>query len=288
MSTSLFLFVLISATLHATWNFVARRTGGNLTISWWSLWISCLFLLPFVLNVAATQGILEFVDMLSVGWWYILATGIIHTIYFWLLARAYKFGEISIVYPIARGSGIGLTGFLGWLILDENLNLPGIIGIGSICLGIFCIAFPLVKQTNSVKKGLISALGVGATIVSYSLIDKVGVNIVNPIVYIFGMFFLSGAFLTPFVIRKNAETLYTQLKSFWGSAIVISIGSTGAYLMILFAMTMGKIGYIVALREFAVAIGVILGFTFLKETITPRKVVALFMIICGLIFIKFG
>ena len=117
-----------------------------------------------------------------------------HTIYFWLLARAYKFGEISIVYPIARGSGIGLTGFLGWLILDENLNLPGIIGIGSICLGIFCIAFPLVKQTNSVKKGLISALGVGATIVSYSLIDKVGVNIVNPIVYIFGMFFLPRIF----------------------------------------------------------------------------------------------
>ena len=66
MSTSLFLFVLISATLHATWNFVARRTGGNLTISWWSLWISCLFLLPFVLNVAATQGILEFVDITPV------------------------------------------------------------------------------------------------------------------------------------------------------------------------------------------------------------------------------
>ena len=130
MSTELFVFVLLSAVLHASWNFVARRNAGNLTVFWWSLWISCLLLLPFVAGVAVSQGIEGFQAMLADGWIYVLATGIIHTFYFLLLARAYEHGEISLVYPIARGSGIGLTGSSDGCCSVNRLRRTGLLASG--------------------------------------------------------------------------------------------------------------------------------------------------------------
>ena len=288
MPTDLFVFVLLSAVLHATWNFVARRNAGNLTVFWWSLWISGLVLLPFVAGVAVSQGTAGFLSMLADGWLYVLATGIIHSFYFLLLARAYQHGEISLVYPIARGSGIGLTGFLGWLLLDESLTPFGVSGIALICIGILSMGVSILRHARDTRHGFVSALGVGATIVSYSLVDKVGVSIVHPVVYIFGMFMLSAALVTPLVAVRDRGRLWRKLGETWRSATLIGVGSTAAYLMILFAMTVGQVGYIVALREFAVVLGAMLGFIFLKERITPMKVGAVLMIVAGLVCIKLG
>lgn len=288
MSTELFLFVLLSAVLHATWNFVARRNAGDLTVFWWSLWISCLLLLPFVGGLAAGQGIPEFIAMLESGWVYVLATGIIHAFYFLLLARAYQHGEISLVYPIARGSGIGLTGFLGWLLLGESLTPFGVAGIALICVGIMAMGLSVLRSAKGARHGFVSALGVGATIVSYSLVDKVGVGIIHPVVYIFGMFMLSGALVTPLVVARDRGRLRRKLAETWRAATLIGVGSTAAYLMILFAMTVGQVGYIVALREFAVVLGAVLGFVFLKERVTPMKVGAVLVIVAGLVCIKLG
>ncbi len=288
MPTDLFVFVLLSAVLHATWNFVARRSAGNLTVFWWSLWISCLFLLPLVAIVASGMGPAGFMAMLEAGWLFVLATGIIHTFYFLFLARAYEYGEISLVYPIARGSGIGLTGFLGWLLLGEELTPMGVAGIGLICFGILTMGVSVLRHSRAANRGFVSALGVGATIVSYSLVDKVGVSIVHPVVYIFGMFMLSAALVTPLVAVRDRGRLWRKLAETWKPAALIGIGSTAAYLMILFAMTVGQVGYIVALREFAVVLGAVLGFVFLKERITPLKVGSVVMIVAGLVFIKFG
>lgn len=288
MPTDLFVFVLLSAVLHATWNFVARRSAGNLTVFWWSLWISCLFLLPFVAIVASGMGPAGFLAMLEAGWFYVLATGVIHTFYFLFLARAYEHGEISLVYPIARGSGIGLTGFLGWLLLGEELTPMGVAGIGLICFGILTMGVSVLRHSSTANRGFVSALGVGATIVSYSLVDKVGVGIVHPVVYIFGMFLLSAVFATPFVAVRHLGIRWSGFAETWKPAALIGFGSTAAYLMILFAMTVGQVGYIVALREFAVVLGAVLGFVFLKERITPLKVGSVVMIVAGLVFIKFG
>ena len=288
MPTDLFFFVLLSAVLHATWNFVARRSSGNLAVFWWSLWISCLLLLPFVAAVASEMGAEGFLAMLKAGWPYVLATGVIHTFYFLFLARAYEHGEISLVYPIARGSGIGLTGFLGWLLLGEELTPMGVAGIGLICLGILSMGVSVLMHTRAAHRGFASALAVGATIVSYSLVDKVGVSIVHPVVYIFGMFLLSAVFASPFLAARGPDLRRNRLAEIWRPATFIAVGSTAAYLMILFAMTVGQVGYIVALREFAVVLGAVLGFVFLKERITPLKVGSVLMIAAGLVFIKFG
>lgn len=288
MSIELFVFVLLSAVLHAAWNFVARRNAGDLTVFWWSLWVSGLVLLPFVAGVAVSLGTAGFLSMMADGWLYIVATGVIHAFYFLLLARAYQHGEISLVYPIARGSGIGLTGFLGWLLLGESLTPFGVSGIALICIGILSLGVPVLVYTRDARRGFVSALGVGATIVSYSLVDKVGVSIVHPVLYIFCMFMLSAALVTPLVAARDRGRLWRKLAETWRAAVLIGVGSTAAYLMILFAMTMGQVGYIVALREFAVVLGAVLGFVFLKERVTLMKVCAVLMIVAGLVCIKLG
>ena len=107
----------------------------------------------------------------------------------------------------------------------------------------------ILGSAKGTHHGFVSALGVGATIVSYSLVDKVGVSIVNPVVYIFGMFFLSAALATPVVAVRDRGRLWRKLAETWPSVTLIGVGSTAAYLMILFAMTVGQVGYIVALRS---------------------------------------
>ncbi len=288
MPLNLFLLVISAAVFHAVWNFVARRASGNLAIFWWGMWVSCLMLTPWIIGIGIYQGLDAFLSMLGAGYGYIIATGIIHAFYFLLLGRAYEQGEISVVYPVARGSGIGITAFLGWQILDESITLMGLMGIVFISLGILSMGMAVIRNSGQMKQGFISALGVGATIVGYSLVDKLGVGIVHPVVYIGFMFVLTALIVTPVVALRFRKQLLGTAKTAWRSILLIGIGSAGTYLMILFALTTGPVSYIVALREFAVVIGALLGIVFMKEQLTPGKIGAILAITIGLICIKLG
>jgi uncharacterized membrane protein len=288
MSFNLFLLVISAAVFHALWNFVARRASGNLAVFWWAIWVSCVMLLPFIINIAIQMGPDAFLRMLAAGYGHILATGVIHALYFLLLGRAYEHGEISVIYPVARGSGIGITAFLGWQMLDEQVTQAGFIGIILISLGILSMGMTALRHKRQAKQSFISALGVGATIVGYSLVDKVGVGLVHPVVYIGGMFILTVLIVTPVVTSRFRGQLLGTAKRAWRSILLIGIGSAGTYLMILFALKNGPVSYIVALREFAVVVGALLGVIFLKERLTPGKIGAILAILIGLICIKMG
>ena len=129
MTSSVFLLVLIAAIFHAAWNFAARKAAGNLMAVWLGLWLGCAVAFPGVVGIAVCKGLPETVSVQAIA--YIIATGLIHSVYFRLLAAGYEHGEISLVYPIARGSGIALTAVLASLFLEESFTLLGIIGIGT-------------------------------------------------------------------------------------------------------------------------------------------------------------
>lgn len=288
MSLNLFLLVLFAAVFHALWNFTARRASGNLAVFWWSIWVSCLLLTPFAVGIGMEQSGDDFRRMIADGYLYIIATGVIHALYFLFLGRAYEQGEISVVYPVARGSGIGVTAFLGWQILEEPVTLPGFVGILLISLGILSMGMSVIRQSVHIKRGFVSALCVGATIVGYSMVDKLGVGIVHPVVYITGMFLLTAILVTPIVVVRFKKQLLGTARAMWRSILLIGIGAAGTYLMILYALTLGPVSYIVALREFAVVVGALLGVVFLKERLTPIKIGAILAITVGLVFIKMG
>ena len=285
MAPYVFLLVIFSAFCHALWNFAARKAAGNLMAIWLGLWIGCAVILPGAIGVIIHSGIRATAELPGISC--IIATGLIHSVYFRLLAAAYEEGEISLVYPIARGSGIALTAILAGLLLKEQLTLLGAIGIGLVCMGIISLGRDAHQRADD-KKAIRLALCIGASIVAYSIVDKIGVGYIHPLVYIWSMFLIAGITLTPFLVRRYRVRFAKEARQNIGYALIIGVGSVGTYLLILFAFTKGAVSYIVAVREFAIVLGVLAGVIFLKERLTMAKALAICIIVIGVIGIKLG
>lgn len=278
MSTTAFLLVILAAFLHAFWNFTAKKTSGNLYVVYIGLLIFCIFFSPlFVLYFSFNH--------FSCAFLYILATGILHAIYFLSLCKAYEHGDISVVYPIARGCGIAGTALIAYLFSMETLSSLGIAGIISVSIGTILVGLKISHQKDSLK-GIVYALIVGLTIAGYSVVDKAAVGTINPIVYIFSMAFGTSFFLTPLILVGKRQELIHAWKELKQYCFIIGLGSMGTYLIILFAFQMANVSYVVATRELSVAIGAFLGIKILKEPYSLSKIMGIICIILGMIIIK--
>src|SRR5262249_38791241 len=208
-----------------------------------------------------------------------------HAGYFGLLARAYALGEMSLVYPVARGTGVAGTAIIAAAWLQEALSLLGLGGIAAIGVGTGLGGFNK-RYHQDERTGYVHALLVGATITSYSIVDKLAVGRVHPVIYISGMFSLAALLLAPYMLgRQHASCRYAyrHLKT---AICCIGIGSICTYLLILFTFRLGQVSSIVAVREFAVVIGALCGFLILKERFTCRKVLGIAAITLGLVLVK--
>ena len=282
MTAEVWLLVLAAALGHALWNFAARKVAGDMAVLWLAFGTGMVVMLP-VSALFWWQG-----TPLNLSWPSLLclaATGVFHAFYFALLGSAYEQGEISLVYPVARGSGIGLTAFVAWLLLGDEISPIGAIGIGLVFLGILSLGWPALRQRAG---SLRLALGVGMTIVCYSLVDKIGVGYMHPIYYITGMWIIGTLLRTPFVLRRAELPMREVMRIYWPHILLIGLGSQATYLLILYAYTMGPISYIIAARESSVVIGAALGFCFLKERLTAFKTIGILAIFGGLVLLKAG
>jgi uncharacterized membrane protein len=279
MTFFVFVAVLLSATLHAGWNFAAKRAAGNVGALWLGICLAAVLSWPWALLVHQSER------LTLAGLPYIVATGMLHAGYFGFLARSYAVGEISLVYPVARGTGVVGTAIVAAAWLHETLSLLGLVGIAAICVGTGLVGFNKSRHQDEVT-GYLHALLVGATITGYSIIDKLAMGQVHPVIYISGIFSLAALLLAPYVLgRQRAACRYTyqHLKT---AICLIGLGSICTYLLILFAFRVGQVSYIVAVREFAVVIGALLGVLVLKERVTLHKVLGIVAITIGLVLVK--
>ena len=279
MTLVLFCVVLVAAALHALWNFAAKKVAGDLSTMWLGVCVASVLSWPcaFLMYDAGTPA----PTLLG----YVFATGVLHAWYFALLGKAYETGEISVVYPVARGTGVAGTALVAWLWLHDTISWSGLMGITAICTGTALVGYSVRGQREHVLAYMHAVL-VGAIITGYSIVDKQAMGAVHPVVYISGMFTLTAILLAPYVLHyKRAACVYAMrhLQRYIG---LIGIGAIGTYLIILFAFRSGPVSYIVAVREFAVVVGSLLGFWLLKERLTPRKVLGIMAITLGLILVK--
>lgn len=279
MSLIVFLLIISSAFFHALWNFAAKKASGNFYVLYLSLLIASVLFFPFLFTLSVP-------DILNVrGFPYVLATGTIHALYFFALAKAYEHGDISSAYPIARGTGVAGTAVLAYLCLNEAITIFGLLGIVSISLGTLFVGWKYSGQKGFLK-GLLFALLVGATIVGYSLVDKLGVGIMNPVAYIFGLWLIATLWLTPYVFIYKRRELALAWRNYRKHSLIIGSGSLITYLLILFIYRIAQVSYVVALRELAVAFGAVLGFVFLGEKPTRLKIFGITLIVLGMMAIK--
>jgi drug/metabolite transporter (DMT)-like permease len=281
MSLAAFLLVIAGALVHALWNFAARQARGHQVVVWAGLWIGGLAVLPVFL-AGVLIGAFPTSGMPVEGLVCAMASGLIHAAYFGLLGEAYRHGEISLVYPVARGSAIGLIAILAMVLLGERISGWAATGIALVCAGIFSLG----RGPKESFRPWLLALCVGLATMGYSLVDKLGVGHIHPIPYILIVWLAAATTLTPVVRRNHQRAIGHRLRGHWRHALTVGIGSIGAYLLILFAMRLAPVSYVSAAREVSVVLGALGGFIYFGEKATPGKLVGLGAVVAGCCLIK--
>ena len=280
MNIYVFLLVMFAAFTHASWNFFSKKASGNLKIMITGLWFVNLTLLPFSVYHIFTFGINPGIFL------YALITGSSHVLYYWSLVSGYRCGDISTVYPVARGVAVFGTALCAFFFLKEDISIVGGIGVAVIAAGVILISARR-KLNRTDLKAVKYALLVGVAVIFYSIFDKIAVKNAHPVVYMNMKDLYAISLMTPFVFRRGGfKEMAETVKSSWKQSALIGYGSVGTYLLILFAFTLERAGYVSAVREFSIVIGSVFGFVFLNEKITLNKAAGIIFILSGLFFIK--
>jgi uncharacterized membrane protein len=278
MDFTAFALVIAAAFMHAAWNLAAKRVSGNLAVFWLGLWLAGVVLVPFAL-ASALQ------DFDPSGLPYVVATGLIHTVYFRLLAAAYRHGELSVVYPLARGTGVAGTGLVAWAVIGERVSVAGALGIISVCVGILLLGLRELRSPVRSRAYLLALL-LGLTTAVYSVVDKLGVGRLRPEVYIAGLAVVPAVILAPHVLRHHRRELRKAWREQKGSCLFVGLGSMGTYLLILVAYQHANASYVVAARELSIAVVAVLSVAVLKEPLTVPKCLSVLAIVAGVLLVK--
>lgn len=279
--------VLASALAHSTWNFLLKRSGDKQLFMWWLLVTASVMLVPVgvVLFVLHPFG--------HPGWIFVLATIILHTLYFFLLGKGYTHGDLSLVYPIARGIGPMLVPILAVLILSESIGGLAIIGIVAIVLGIYTVSWwgnlaALLRDPLGMVKdsGTRYAILTGITIASYTIIDKRGVGHVEPFLYMYFMTLGSAVGLAPYILGNwSVAQVGRELRANMGPILVSGLLTFSAYGMVLTAFSLSRVSYVAPAREVGIVVGVLLGVLLLKEPFGKGRLLGSSFIVAGLVLI---
>ena len=278
--------VLAAAFLHAGWNYLLKKNQGKIVFVWWFLLIAAVLYLPMFLYYWPQTTIPP------LGWSCIVATGLLHGLYFWFLGGAYQRGDLSLVYPISRGSGPLFVPFLAVGLIHERLFLLGILGIALVIFGIYVIHLRSFSGQSFLEPFLafrggasLWALCTGGTIAAYSLIDKVGVSVVYPPVYIYLMLVLAWLFLSPYVLAKQQRWLREEWNMNKGTILGLGFVVLFTYMMILFALRISKVSYVAAVREVSIVFSALYGIVWLNERYARQKLVGAVLIALGVVLI---
>jgi drug/metabolite transporter (DMT)-like permease len=261
--------VLAAAGAHAAWNLLAKQAQGN------SLAIVCAYGLaatvlwaPFALADALIQG-----HLTAAGLGFMAGSALLHIGYFGMLQRAYATGDLSVVYPLARGTGPVLSVTAAILFLNERPSTLGLLG-GAVIVGAI-----LSLMVGGSTAGIGAALATGAFTAAYTVWDAHAVTTLDqpPLFYGWAFGAIMAAALLPFA-KGMGEVWQTQRK------MVLGIGALSplAYVLVLFALTRAPVSLVAPVRESSVVIGALLGARVLDEGHTTRRILAATAIAVGI------
>jgi len=286
MTIAAMALVLASALLHAGWNVLAKKSNRKIVFIWWFLLVSAVLYLPMFLYFLPKKIITP------AGWWFAFGSGVIHFLYFYFLGRAYQSGDLSLVYPLSRAIAPIVVAIVAVIFVGEQIRTAGCIGIMAVVSGIFIIHLRSFSR-NSLAEPLAALRGeasiwailTGLTIATYSLVDKIGVRLVEPPVYIYLINFITWLLLSPFILKTEAGRIIAEWHKNRLNIVVVAILVTASYLMILVALRMAHVSYVVAVREMSIVFSVVLGVVLLKERYGKQKLMGSVLIIIGVVTI---
>ncbi len=278
--------ILIAAFVHATWNFLAKRVGGGPEFVWLFTTLAVLMYLPLALFIIFVQQP-HFSKMTFV---FMLGSMAIHLVYFLLLQQGYRRGDLSLVYPLARGTGPTLSTIAAILFLGEQPTIIALIGAAFVIGGVFILTGGVRFLTkHGAKQSILFGLLTGLTIASYTLWDKYAVSVIliPPLLLEY-----SSSLGRVVLLSSYARRHWTEVRAIWQThrlaTLVVACFNSLAYILVLTAMTFTPVSYIAPARELSVLIVVLMGTGLLKEGEQQRRLWAAGVIVLGVITLALG
>ena len=280
MDLTVFLAVLAAAVMHASWNVLVKlRLDRFLSL--------CLIQTLMGFMGLAMMAVFPRPAAESVP--YAVTSGLLHLGYFLFLARSYRTGDLSQVYPIARGAAPLLTLAGTWAFMHEDVSLLGSAGVAILVLGIWVIS--LVGQRGLRLDGLtlFFAIGTSVFVAAYTIVDGMGGRVSGqPSAYAGMVFVFDAIFLSIAALALRGPGIIRQVAPYWKTGIVGALLSVGAYWIAIWAMTQAPIASVAALRETSILVVMLLSMRVLKETVTLPRLGGAMLIVAGAVLIRLG
>lgn len=278
MDSIVFTAVLVAASMHASWNAIVKvgldRFSSLLLIVLAQMGLSCVLLPFFPLPSAA-----------ALPW--ILASGIVHAGYKLTLIRAYEQGDLSQIYPLARGAAPLIVTVISILALGEVITGAKVLAVGSIGLGVCLISVRGSTVGAIPPKALGFALATAGFTASYTLIDGMGARLYGSASgFILMATIVDGILTCSFALATRGTRAFTKLNYAWRSGVAAGVMSLASYWIVIWAFTQAPIALVAALRETSVLFALLIAIVFLKERAGPSRIFAASLITCGVVLMR--
>ncbi|MGQ0647278.1 MAG: EamA family transporter [Gemmatimonadaceae bacterium] len=270
--------------MHATWNFLLKRSGGSQVVVGLSKIAEALVYAPVFLIWFAGSLPAPTVTFMYAG---IAATGVL--LNYLALARAYRLGDLSFVYPISRGGALAFLPVIGAVTLGERITLPAGLALGGIVAGI------LVLQLQELSAAALGSLGrslttratgyallAALTAALYTIWDKLAIREMSPFAYMYLYTALVAVVYGTWVMRRVTPEERREVWRSHGRAIVgIGVLNTASYLLTLLALRQDTSSLVIGLRQLSIVFGVLLGVRLLRERLSTPRLVGVSLIAAG-------
>ncbi len=274
-----FLAVLFAALCHAGWNALIKVGLDPL---------SSTTLISIGSGVVAV-ALLPLVGLPAwAAWPWLLASVVIHLVYFAALIESYRTGDLGQVYPIARGSAPLMTATATTFIVGEKLSLVGWAGIVALVAGVFLLSARGGRELAKIDRRAVGfALMTALTICTYSVVDGIGARLaVNPNAYAMWMFVGIALVMVPYALYRDGRDVIPAMRFYWRRGFAGGALQVLSYGTVLWAMTLAPIAIVATLRETSVLFGAAIAVVVLKEPLRAVRIAAALLIVCGLVLIR--
>ncbi len=277
MEPFVIIVVLAAAVMHAVWNDVVKIEGDRLMTM--AVVISTTGMLAPLLLLAGPPPA-------SASWPYILLSVLLNNAYFLFLIEAYRFGDLSQVYPIARGSAPLLVTVGAALFANEQLSIVGLAGVLIISAGTVSLIWNRGFRMGAEKRSIFFALLTGLMIASYTIIDGIGGRLSgNPAAYIGWLFILSPLPLASIAILRRRSQAFVYIRNNWKPAVLGGCLNIGSYGLSIWALSLAAMGHVSAMRETSVIIAALIGTQLLGESFGRHRIIAAVAVAFGVVLI---
>ena len=296
MSLQAFALIIIAGLIHSGWNIVAKKVGGDARFSLFTSLCNAVIWLPLGWwlgrDVVPQWGWME--------WAFVAASAVLHVFYFVVLLRGYRVADLTVVYPLARGSGPLISSLVAVTFLGEQLTTLGAAGIAGVVLGVFLIAggprmIAAIRSGESAEArqrilaGLYYGLLTGLFIAGYTVVDSYAVKVLlmSPILVDYMGNLLRIVMLLPLGFRNWPETRRLWRVQ-WRHAALVAFFSPVAYVLVLYAVQSAPISHVAPAREVSMLFAALIGGKLLGEGDRSLRIAGAVLIALGVAALGLG